>query len=376
MKKLKRLLIIVMMLMLLTACQTTENGNVKSETNNKGTRENPYEISDTIDLDEITPIYPYGKLDGCTFQLKFTVDQAYSPQEGISIKKQKYDSFTAVPAAAVRFELDGDYSDEINWCEVFKVSILSEEMETYSYSSFEDCDDLSEKSKIYTGFEYSYYALTNHDTSSNETPVSKYLVLEYADSNAETHSLYILLATNEDNVQEKEVSDATENEQGNENYEAAVIAEEKGYYKIAEKLYQKVGTYEDAENKYYEMKELLSQYDGTYYGDSTQYNNVKVYVYIKDGNVACQFEGQDITPDRYELYVYGDTQDGADLLAFAPARTDLFSVNNETQYGDGFAISSDGAGGYIIAATEGSTSFSWNGLFEKISDDVEEDIFE
>ena len=63
--------------------------------------------------------------------------------------------------------------------------------------------------------------------------------------------------------------------------------------------------------------------------------------------------------------------DNAPILAFAPEETDLFSLNLETEYGDGFAMQKLEDGIYLVVATEGSDSYSWNGFYEKISDTVE-----
>lgn len=386
MKRLSMFLIITMMMICLVACGGSENSNKANDDSNttsfesddKGTRSNPYEMGEKIEITGISTVYDIEEYKDIEFGLSFCVDQSYSPDEGIKLKETRYDTFTAVPAAKITFELTGNHDDELTWANIFSVFVITDEMETHKFSSFEDIDDFSNIGTIYTGAEYTYYVLTAHDTKTNTTPVSKYLVLEYRDTNKETHTLYFSLeeSSNQEesvieNVEEEIVVDSDENKE----YSSAIAAVEKGYYKIAENLFKKAGNYGDAEAKYSEMKELLSQYDGTYYGDSTQYDNVKVYVYIKDGNVACQFEGMDMSPDRYELFLYGSTQDGTDLMAFAPSRTDLFNLNNDTAYGDGFGIQSDGSGGYIIAATDGSTHYSWNGLFEKISDEVDGNIF-
>lgn len=386
MKRLSVFSVVTMLMISLVACNVSESGNESNNSSNnaafesddKGTRSNPYKIGEKIEIADISTVYDMEEYEDIEFGLSFCVDQSYSPDEGIRLKETRYDTFTAVPAAKITFKLTGNYDDELTWTNIFSVFVITDEMETHKFSSFEGIDDFSNIRTIYTGEEYTYHVLTAHDTKTNITPVSKYLVLEYRNTNKETHSLYFSLEESvnhgESAIENVEAEAAVDSDE-NKEYSSAIAAMEKGYYKIAENLFEKAGNYEDAESKYSEMKELLSLYDGTYYGYSTQYDNVKVYVYIKDGNVACQFEGRDISPDRYELFLYGSTQDGTDLMAFAPSRTDLFNLSNDTEYGDGFAIQSDSSGGYIIAATEGSTSYSWNGLFEKISDDVDENIF-
>ena len=59
------------------------------------------------------------------------------------------------------------------------------------------------------------------------------------------------------------------------------------------------------------------------------------------------------------------------ILAFAPSRSNLFSIDTNTSYGDGFAIQKLDDGSYLVAAAQGSTSYSWNGFYYKISDTVE-----
>lgn len=345
-----------------------------------GSRSNPYQIGDTITLTDMSTVYSMDKYKDATFELEFTVDEAYSPQEGIAFKAAKYSTFTAVPAAKMTFELNGNYDDKITWSDIFNVSIITEDMESVRFISFTDTDDLSLHYDGYTASEYTYFVETKHDASTGETPVSKYLLVEYRDTENNNQSIYVSLESDESEAAETDTTQDVVVEEKSEDdstpYGAAVCAEDIGYLKIAENLYEKAGDVFDAKDKYAEIKEQLAQYDGTYCGDSTQYNGVKVYIYIQDGLVKAQFESQEISQSVYELYIYGTNSDGSDLMAFAPEKTNLYEINTETRYGDGFALGSDGSGGYIIAATEGSTGYSWNGLYEKISDSVETGIFE
>lgn len=125
------------------------------------------------------------------------------------------------------------------------------------------------------------------------------------------------------------------------------------------------------------MKNILKEYDGTYYGESAQYENVNVYLYIKDGKVRAKFKDVEMSSSKYELYSYGKNENGKEILAFADSRTSLFSLNNDTTYGDRFDIQKLEDGSYLVAATEGSTSYAWNGFYNKISDTVDDKtIFE
>ena len=379
------LMVLLAAFMMLGGCGNTDSRDSsdtsKEETSNqdKGTRTNPYQIGDTITLKDMNTIYSMDKYKDAIFELVFTVDEAYSPQEGVAFMNEKYDTFTAVPAAKISFELNGNYDDKITWSDIFYVSIITEDMEPVRFINFTDTDDLSGHSDGYTATEYTYYVDTEHDTSTGETPTSKYLLVEYKDKDNNNHSVYVSLESDKSEAKESDnLEEVTEekSEADSTPYGAAVCAEDIGYLKIAENLYEEAGDEFDARDKYTEIKNELAQYDGTYYGDSTQYEGVKVYIYIQDGLVKAQFETRDISPDEYELYIYGENSDGSNLMAFSPKRTDLYKINTDTRYGDGFAIESDGNGGYIIAATEGSTGYAWNGLYEKISDSVEAGIFE
>lgn len=148
-------------------------------------------------------------------------------------------------------------------------------------------------------------------------------------------------------------------------YEAAIEAKEKGYYKVAETLFESIKGYEDATERYNELKSFLAQYDGTYYGESTKYKNVYVYLYINDGVVKAQFEGQDMSHSTYELYRYGTLPNGEPFIAFSNAISDRYSADYKCEYSDGVAIRKQDDGSYFLAPTEGGTLDTWNGFYTK-----------
>lgn len=140
-------------------------------------------------------------------------------------------------------------------------------------------------------------------------------------------------------------------------YNRAKDAEERGFYTTAMELYSRIDGYSDSKQKAEEMLGILRQYNGTYYGSSTQFQNVKVYYYIEDGIVRCQFEGQEISKSEYKLYKYGTSSDGSAMMAFGsdPVR---YKVGDTYTYGVAMNRLKDGS--YVVAAVSGSDNTSWN----------------
>ena len=344
----------------------TKNVEISEEQVSVGSRNNPYHIGDTIELSNITP-YLVGSYEDVSFNLVFTVNNSYSIDEGISIRESRYDTFTTIPAANVTFKLTGNYDDMMLYSNIFEIVVVDEKMQTSSFISIED-DNQTSQHNIYTEAEYTVNILQPFNMETYTSTEAKYYVLKYRDNNKEEKSIYIA-ADNMNNEKEEQSDNISERE--NTSYENAIKAEEKGYYTIAMNLFYKTLDYKDSQEHYNNLKNILEEYNGTYYGESTQYENVKVYLYIDNGNVTAQFDGQAKSPDEYELYLYGETEDNIMILAFAPSRSNLFSIDTNTSYGDGFAIQKLDDGSYLVAATQGSTSYSWNGFYYQISDTVE-----
>lgn len=227
---------------------------------------------------------------------------------------------------------------------------------------------------MYIDEEYTYNITRQYEQGQNNADI-EYIIIEYRDKNNELHRIYISLDSQLENSEQENENDNSSAE--NQKYNTALSAEEKGYYTIALNLFNDISSYSDSKEHYDKMKDILKEYDGTYYGESSQYKNVNVYLYIKDGKVRAKFEGMEMSASKYELYSYGMDENGNEILAFADARTTLYSLNNDTTYGDGFAINKLEDGSYLVAATKDSTTYAWNGFYNKISDTVDDEtIFE
>ena len=380
----KTILILIIVTFTLTGCSNSSGStsditdseveNETEEVEEIGTRSNPYHIGDTITLENIKPylsIYDDGKFKDVFFDLTLTVDDSYTVEEGISIRESKYDVYTTIPAAKITFKLTGNYDDVMYANEIFQVSVVDGNMQTDTFIELED-DDQKSYTSIYTETEYTYNILRSYDKESSTVTVAKYYVLNYRDSEGTNRYVYISSA-DEETVNFSEEESSTDEEASSENtkYSAAIIAEKRGYYTIAKNLFEEILDYSDSQEHYDNISSVLLEYNGTYYGESTQYTGVNVYLYIDNGIVTAQFEGSEKSPDEYELYLYGETDKGEAIMAFSPSRTSLFSLNTDLTYGDGFAIQKLEDGSYLIIATDGSNSYSWNGIYERISDFVD-----
>ena len=341
------------------------------QSGDKGTRSNPYQIGETIVVNDFKAYFNNGeKYTDILFNLELTVNKAYTVAEGVAIRKSRYTGFTTIPAASITFTLMGNYDNEMDYCDIFRVGVLDQNMQTDVFTTIED-DNQKRQDTIYTDTTYTVNILHSFDTKTQTGTEAKYFVLYYTGTDDSTKYIYISAEGQEtepaDNVAVEPELSAEEKK-----YQAAVAAEEKGYYTIARNLFGRVLEYKDAQKHYDELNGILQEYTGTYYGESTEYKNVKVYLYVEDGYVTAQFEGQEKSPSKYELYLYGD-DNGTPIVAFAPSRTDLFSLNTNTSYDDAvesYALHQLEDGSYLVGATTDSTSYTWNGFYEKISDSV------
>lgn len=356
------------------ATNTQEKDKSTGESN-KGTKENPYKMEDSIIINcyawEGNRILGGEVIGSNTFELsnfKIEVGELSSYNNAEDVKVLVFDKKC----------IETCYENGIGWLDtgdIFVDNFFNDSMQTVDFANITEVyTNIKRPNVVYfEGTIYKEaYAMCKIDNSDiiNSGEIYSLMRITYYDENLDEQYVYIEL----DNKNEQEIyEEQTENisEARNTSYENAIIAEEKGYYTIAMNLFSKTLDYQDSQEHFDKLKDILSEYNGTYYGESTQYKNVKVYLYIENGNVTAQFEGRDKSPDKYELYLYGETENNTEILAFAPSRTDLFSINIDTSYGDGFAIQKLDDGSYLVAATQGSTSYSWNGFYEKISDTIE-----
>lgn len=355
-----------------TDTQQEDKGTEKS---NKGTKENPYTMEDTITITcyawEGNRILGGTVIGSNTFELsnfRIEVGNLSSYNNAEDVKVLVFDNKC----------IETCYENGLGWLDtgdIFVDNFFNDNMQTIDFTNITEIYTSIKRQNVvyFKGTTYTEaYAMCKIDNTEiiNSDETYNLMRITYYDENLDEQYIYIEL----DNKSEQEIYEKqTENisETRNTSYENAIIAEEKGYYTIAMNLFSKTLEYQNSQEHYNKLKDILSEYNGIYYGESTQYKNVNVYLYIENGNVTAQFEGQDKSPDKYELYSYGETEDNAEILAFAPSRTDLFSINADTSYGDGFAIQKLDDGSYLVAATQGSTSYSWNGFYKKISDTIE-----
>lgn len=385
-RKILGVLAIVAVIMTASACSKdnitnspSSNDSNYEQSGNKGKRENPYGVGDTVKLFGIRTFYNQEPIGESDFDLEFTVDEAFTISDGKAIMSNNgFTYYGEIPAAKVTFKFEGDYSGEFTWSDIINVAIVNEKMQSVSFLGMLDLDSLEDIYSGFTGYEYSYYVGTEYDSDTNEGVESRYLSLEYNDANNNSNTIYFDLTVDKSKNNSESADSSSVGQSGNEDYDAAVAAEEKGYLKVAENLYKAAGDFRDAPQKYEELKEVLSQYNGTYYGDSIQFDKVKVYLYILDGEVRTQFEGMEVTPSGYELYNYGKKADGTVFPAFSDKITDQFKFNIRSEYGDGYTLDFDfdGSGDYLVAATKDSSWYTWNGFYKKISDDVDASLFE
>lgn len=169
----------------------SKNNNSQSQSvnNGKGSRNDPYKIGDTIELKNITPISGIFGVEG-EFDLTFKVNKVYSEEEGLRIRKSRYDTYTTLPIASVTFTLKGDYLDDIYYDAVFSVQSINEEMEGPIGYSFEN-DKQENVSNIYTGKEYTLNVLGKYDMDTRTADKIKYIVLNYKDKDGNNNTLYI-----------------------------------------------------------------------------------------------------------------------------------------------------------------------------------------
>ena len=214
-----------------------------------------------------------------------------------------------------------------------------------------------------------------------ESPIIEYYTIQYElyddNENYKENETIWIQNTIINNEESKEIKDSTiksESQSEEEKiYNSANAAKEKGYYTIAKNLYSEVINYKDSKQNYEDMLNLLKEYDGTYYGESTERKNVYYYIYIQNGEVRGQLSNSTSNIDKYELYVYGKDKDtGTQIMAFSYPQTELFKLLDDITYGDGYAIQELSDGSYLVAATKGSTYYTFNGFYDKISDTVDD----
>lgn len=205
-RRVVNILLLFTLCMVFTGCGSgnAENqiGTSESVKNEKGTRNNPYQVGDSIVFDE--EMYN-GKGESDTscgtvpFRLSLTLNEVYTSAEGMALMEKEYDSFTFIPVADITFTLTGDYQDGIDYifsCP-FEISVLTDTMETQSHSLV--THDLDSLNTLYTDTAYNVYVSGSYDSDRDEPYTHKYIVISYAtDVNGEEKkSIYIELNNTE-----------------------------------------------------------------------------------------------------------------------------------------------------------------------------------
>ena len=209
-------------------------------------------------------------------------------------------------------------------------------------------------------------------------------MLSYTDNNNNQQNIYF--SCDASLAADTDSSAATTLSTEETNYALACQAEDNGFIKLAEDLFQELGDYQDSAEHYAKLHDLLAPYDGTYHGELTQFDGVYAYMYISDGNVQVQYDTDnphiEKNDDVYQLCLYGSV-DGEPLLAFRDSISTTRYKNDPDYYNDpanshldnygfGFSIQQLEDGSYIVGATTDSTFYTWNGFYDKISDSVEQ----
>ena len=362
-----------------TASETTLTGNtVQHETltettseNEIGTRSNPYQIGDTIELD-IKPFFADidEKYKDVSLHLTLTINQSYTVEEGLAMMSDN-SWFNAIPAANVTFKLTGNYEDAMYSGDIFNLSVVDENMQTEYYTLETDTQDAL--FDIYTDAEYTANLFHSYDLDTKTGTEAKYYVLQYVDMDNKEQCIYISATSmsseqeNEQNVEESEENLSPEEKK----YQAALLAEEEGYYTLAKDIFSDILDFQDSQEHYTAIASILSEYNGTYCGESP--NGVPMYLYIEDGKIKKQIGKEYISEGYDDLWRYGTTENGSPLLAFSlSANRDFFIDSHWVSYhdADSWTIQKMDDGSYLVLATEGNISDLWDAFYEKISDSV------
>ena len=358
----------------LVGCNNSADTSKNTSSKNKGTRENPYKVGESVIIkNAYTPDYWEKDAANIPYTIELKINKMLAPGEGLALMERKYDTFFLIPIAELTFSVQGDYSDSIAFNHLINLSSVTNEMEIEgARCTDEECHGLDE---FFTNVTYEKYLAVSYDK--NESKNYKYLKIEYYNDaeGLNTESVYVLLEDmkNEDNSesvekQQQEENTASSNEESK--YNNALAAEEKLQYTYAKRLYSELNGYKDSHEKMNDMIEILSKYNGTYYGESLKFDNVNVYMYVKDGTVRFKFDSSnvDISESIYEIY-------GAELDESLHEDTVIVGNQRVSDYSNPSEnyiwIPQDNGTVMIAAWTENSIGNSWNGTYSKISDSVD-----
>ena len=369
----KRMLWLLLTLsLLLSACgnhdniETTENppaSSVQPESP-KGSLENPYMVGESIMIHEMYPVsgQPASQIP---FRMQLTVTDVYSPEESASARNGRH-----IPVALLNISVTGEYEGEINLDKFFYRPLLTTEMEKVWPLFFPAEGNGKEVKSLEIGREYELILAVYQEDEAIPAKEYPYLMLSYYYPDSSTlNDIYINLI-NRSNAQPEETITNLSAEEQAQYYQAAVSAQEKGYYAVSKNLYEAIPNHRDANIRLQSVLTTLSPYDGTYYGESLQHEDVSVWLYIKDGTVWATYDVENTPVLEYELFLDSAQADSTSEITFAPGLTRFFLDNQNAAYTHGFTMTQNGRL-WTVSATEGGSDHSWDSTLEKVSDTVD-----
>ncbi|MBR2489958.1 MAG: hypothetical protein IKB65_00545 [Ruminiclostridium sp.] len=321
-------------------------------------------MGETIVIDEMYPVsdHPASEIP---FRMELTITEVYSPEESEANRHKKQ-----FPVARFAVSVTGDYEGQLELDQFFYRPLLTAGMEKVWPLFFPADGTMREVKALEIGEEYELVLTVYQEDEETDMKSYPYLMISYYYPDSSTiNDIYIDLTSGRSSKTEEEAPDLTAAEQA-QYYEAAVEAEDRGYYAVAKNLYEDIPGYQDANVRLQSVLDVLSPYNGTYYGESHQHEGVSVWVYVEDGTVWTTYDVENTPVLEYELFQYETQADGTPVMAFATGLTRFFLDNQNASYTHGFTMTQNGDM-WSVMATEGGSDRSWNSTLEKVSDTVD-----
>lgn len=335
----------------------------------KGSLENPYQVGETVVIEEtyVNGDHPAG---GVPFRMELTVLRVYTPEESEATRYKKQ-----FPVASVNISVTGQYEGQIGLDQLFYRPLLNGQMEKAWPMLFTSDGSKQEVSALEVGAENRFVLTVYREEDDMPMETYPYLMIShfYPDS-ATNRDIYIALTGESGTSPAEEAPDLAEEERA-EYYQAALAAEEKGYYAMAKKFYAAIPGYQDADLHLQEMQNVLAPYNGTYYGESELHEGVGVWLYVEDGTVWAAYDVDGFPILEYELFLQSTQADGTPVMAFATELGRFFLGNHNAAYVSAFTLTTDGQK-WAIKAEEGNQDRSWDCTLEKVSDTVDRRLVE
>lgn len=375
----KRLLWLLALCLILCACggdNDTEPADVEPEVESvaqeyspKGSQENPYRVGETIVIDEMYPVSGLS-ISGIPFRMELTVVETYTSEEGESLRIKKQ-----IPVASLNISITGDYEGSLELDHIFYRPLLTTNLEKVWPQFFAPDRSRSEIKSLEVGEKNDFLLTVYQENQDDPIRSYPYMIISYCYPDSNTlNDLYIDLTSSQSTKPAEEVPDLSEEEKARY-YEAAVAAEEKGYYAVANNIYEDIPGYKDSNVRRMAILNALAPYNGTYYGESQVYENVSVRVCVQDGVVWVSYDEENAPVLSYELFLYAEEDGAPPVMTFSSALTRFFLDNHNASYTQGFTLTQEGED-WIVKAVEGNSDQSWNCDLKKVSDIVPQGLLE